>query len=57
VAIGDAVWRASFDENGWITPAYAEEASRAVIAYCRTFLPEVLEPKQAQRLESGILSP
>jgi AcrR family transcriptional regulator len=43
VAIGDAVWRTSFDEHGLVTPVYAEEATRAVIAFCRTFLPEHLE--------------
>jgi AcrR family transcriptional regulator len=47
VAIGDAVWRTSFDEHGLITPEYEEEATRATIAFCRTFLPEVLEPKRA----------
>lgn len=46
LAIGDAVWRTSLDEHGHITPVYAEEATRAVIAYFRTFLPEDLEPKQ-----------
>ena len=46
LAIGDAVWRTSLDEHGYITPAYAEEATRAVIAYFRTFLPEDLQPKQ-----------
>jgi AcrR family transcriptional regulator len=46
LAIGDAVWRTSLDEHGYITPAYEEEATRAVIAYFRTFLPENLEPKQ-----------
>ena len=47
VAIGDAVWRTSFDEHGHIAPEYAEEATRATIAFYRTFLPEVLLPKQA----------
>jgi AcrR family transcriptional regulator len=46
IAIGDAVWRTSFEEHGFITPAYEEEATRAVVAYCRTFLPEELEPNQ-----------
>lgn len=46
LAIGDAVWRTSLDEHGYITPVYEEEATRAVIAYFRTFLPEDLEPKQ-----------
>lgn len=52
MAIGDAVWRTSFEEHGYITPVYAEEATRAVIAYCRTFLPEELEPKQDTRAEA-----
>jgi AcrR family transcriptional regulator len=50
VAIGDAVWRTSLDEHDYITPVYEEEATRAVIAYFRTFLPEDLEPKQETNL-------
>jgi AcrR family transcriptional regulator len=46
VAIGDAVWRTSFAEHGFITPIYEEDATRAVIAFYRTFLPEDLELKQ-----------
>jgi AcrR family transcriptional regulator len=46
IAIGDAVWRTSFDEHGYITPVFEEESTRAVVAYLRTFLPEDLEPKQ-----------
>jgi AcrR family transcriptional regulator len=46
LAIGDAVWRTSLDEHGYITPVYQEEATRAVIAYFRTFLPEDLQPNQ-----------
>jgi AcrR family transcriptional regulator len=46
LAIGDAVWRTSLDEHGHITPVYEEEATRAVIAYFRTFLPEDLQPNQ-----------
>lgn len=51
MAIADAVWRTSLDEHGYITPVYEEEATRAVIAFCRTFLPEELEPKQDQGLD------
>jgi AcrR family transcriptional regulator len=57
MAIADAVWRTSFDEHGHITPVYEEEATRAVIAFCRTFLPEDLEPKQEPRLEPHMPSP
>jgi AcrR family transcriptional regulator len=46
LAIGDAIWRTSLDEHGYITPVYAEEATRAAIAYFRTFLPEDLQPRQ-----------
>ena len=46
VSIGDAVWRTSFDEHGYITPDYEAEAKRAVIAFFRTFLPEELAPRQ-----------
>jgi AcrR family transcriptional regulator len=44
LGISDSIWRTSFSESGYITPAYAEEATTAVIAYFRTFLPENLEP-------------
>ena len=56
LAIGDAIWRTSFEEHGYITPTYADEATRAVIAYCRTFLPEELEPKQEKRVDAEVLS-
>lgn len=42
LSISDAVWRLSFMEHGYITPDYAAQASKAVIAYLRTFLPEDL---------------
>ena len=42
LSISDAVWRLSFMEHGRITPDYAAQASKAVIAYLRTFLPEDL---------------
>jgi hypothetical protein len=32
VAIGDAVWRTSSAEHGYITPIYEEDATRAVTA-------------------------
>lgn len=43
MAIADTIWRISFQENRMITPDYAEEATRATIAYFRTFLPDNLE--------------
>jgi AcrR family transcriptional regulator len=48
VAIGDAVWRTSFDEHGFITPEYEDEAIAAVVAFLRTFLPEDLEVATAR---------
>ncbi|MFT4266188.1 MAG: TetR/AcrR family transcriptional regulator [Xenophilus sp.] len=43
----DAVWSLSFTKHRRITPQLAEEALSVAIAYCRTFLPEVLELREA----------
>jgi AcrR family transcriptional regulator len=45
LSIADAIWRISYTEHGYITPDYAAEALQATLAYLRTFLPEVLEPR------------
>ncbi len=50
VGIYDGVWAASYARYGKITEDYSREGIRAGIAYCRTFLPEVLplrSPDQA----------
>jgi len=39
-SIADSIWAISFERHMTITPKYAEEATTACIAYCRTFLPE-----------------
>lgn len=46
LSLADATWRISFTEHGRITPDYSAEATRAVLAYMRTFLPEDLEPRE-----------
>jgi AcrR family transcriptional regulator len=45
VEISDAFWRISFARHGTITDAFFDESMRAVIAYLRTYLPEVLTPR------------
>ena len=46
-AIADAIRSVSFERYGTITPKYAQEAIAACIAYCRTFLPDRIEPRPA----------
>lgn len=41
----NAVWALSFSRHGCITPEFEADASVAAIAYCRTFLPEFMEPR------------
>ena len=45
--IADAIRSVSFERYGTITPKYAQEAIGACIAYCRTFLPDRIEPRPA----------
>lgn len=42
IAIHDGIWMTSYARHGVITGEFAEEARRAGLAYCRTFLPDVL---------------
>lgn len=42
VGIYDGVWAASYARYGKITEEFGREGLRAGVAYCRTFLPEVL---------------
>lgn len=42
IAIFDGVWMTSYGRHSTITAAFAAEANRAALAYCRTFLPEVI---------------
>ncbi len=46
VEISDTFWRMSFERHATITDAYFDESMRAVIAYLRTYLPEVLTPRE-----------
>lgn len=53
IAIFDGVWTTSYGRHGRITEAFAEEACRAALAYCRSFLPEVIAqraPNERARL-------
>lgn len=42
VVISDEAWRISSDEHRQIKP----ETRRALFAFCRPFLPDILEPKE-----------
>lgn len=42
IALFDGVWMTSYGRHGRITEAFAEEACRAALAYCRSFLPDVI---------------
>jgi AcrR family transcriptional regulator len=46
-AIADAIRSVSFERYGTITLKYAQEATAACIAYCRTFLPDRIAPRPA----------
>lgn len=41
-AIHDGIWATSFAKHGHITPEYAKEGLRAVLAYMSTFLPDTI---------------
>ena len=45
VEISDTFWRLSFERHRTVTDAYFDEGVRAVTAYLRTYLPEVLTPR------------
>ncbi|MGJ3701261.1 TetR/AcrR family transcriptional regulator [Variovorax sp. AFSI2.2] len=45
----DAVMRLSYAKHRTITAEFEAEAALAAIAYCRTFLPEVIELRAAKR--------
>ncbi len=47
MALADSVWALSFERNGKITQRYAEDATAACIAYCKTFLPDRVERRPA----------
>jgi AcrR family transcriptional regulator len=47
IEISDTFWRMSFERHGTITDAFFDESMRAVVAYLRTYLPEVLTPREA----------
>lgn len=47
IEICDAFWRMSFERHATITEDLFDEGMRAVFAYMRTYLPEVLEPREA----------
>jgi hypothetical protein len=43
----DAIWRLSCAQHGTITPEFSNEAELVAVSYCRTFLPEVIERREA----------
>ncbi|MDR6215460.1 AcrR family transcriptional regulator [Paracidovorax wautersii] len=45
LTIVNGIWSLSFSRHGQITKEFEAEAAVAAIAYCRTFLPEFMEPK------------
>ncbi len=47
VEISDTFWRMSFERHATIPDAFFEESMRAVVGYLRTYLPEVLTPRDA----------
>lgn len=53
LGIFDGVWMTSYARHGTLTEPYCEEAQAAAIAYCRTFLPEVL-PLRSLRAPSPV---
>ncbi len=46
-SIADAIWSISFERLGTITPQYFDEAVSACTAYCRTFLPDRVPPRDS----------
>lgn len=42
IGIYDGIWMTSYARHGLITEEFAREGRTAAIAYCKTFLPEVL---------------
>ena len=46
-SIADAIWSISFERLGVITPQYFEEAVTACAAYCRSFLPDRVPPRES----------
>jgi AcrR family transcriptional regulator len=45
VGIADAIWALSFARHRKISPDFAADALTACIAFCRTYLPERVEPR------------
>jgi AcrR family transcriptional regulator len=50
VGLYDGIWGASYARFGHITEDFGREGIRAGIAYCRTFLPEVLPLRGPEQL-------
>lgn len=46
----DAVWSLSYTKHRCITTEYADEAVLVGVSYCRTFLPEVIEPRGSMQV-------
>lgn len=50
VGVYDGVWATSYARHGRIVEEFAREALRAGVAYCRTFLPEVVAFREPTEL-------
>jgi AcrR family transcriptional regulator len=51
ISIWDGIWTTSYVRHGVITETYAHEGRQAGLAYCRTFLPEVLPLRESLKDE------
>ncbi len=53
ISLNDGIWMTSYAQHARITEAFAKEASTASLAYCRTFLPEVIEHRPPEAGHEG----
>lgn len=53
ISLNDGIWMTSYAQHARITAAFAKEASIASLAYCRTFLPEVIEHRPPEAEQEG----
>ena len=51
----DAIWRLSYAQHGAITSEFLGEAELVAVSYCRTFLPEVIERREAPQETEPVL--
>ncbi len=53
ISLNDGIWMTSYAQHARITEGFAKEASTASLAYCRTFLPEVIEHRPPEAGQEG----